>query len=153
MDLATATFRNLVLAVYDEEHDLAGKVWNLFVDAVRGTTNPYALLSTVGIVWNAVAIRTMAGDPNPLGEPEWVADISVSAFRADTGALVTLPLEEFAAEAIGLAAGWQWGQLNDLMQKKLGEQEDPDTFLHDLSSCLMALFIGVGGIETVGWRS
>ncbi len=149
---AAATFKEMVLALEADDIPHGQALWDTFVDAVPEDVNPYSIMIPVGVVFNAAVLRMMADDPDPFGAPNLDMDVVVIGIDRDTGAEVPLTVEKFAARAIGLAANWRWDDLNSLMNSLIESESELDRFLHELSACLMALFIGVGGSGTAGWR-
>lgn len=149
--VARDAFKRMVIAVDSEDNETAHAIWQDMVEQVAGSVNPYGLLVQVGIIFNAIIVRNLAGDSLPAGPPNGHLNVTVLGWNETTESIVDTPLADFAATAIVHAANWQWQELNDMMIKRLDEASDSDDFLHDLAAILMSMFIGVGGLEQTGW--
>jgi hypothetical protein len=142
----------MVLAIYDNDMNGGQAEWETLCDSVQEDVNPYGIVCQVGIVLSAMAVRALAGDTNPTGPPQGQMGITSVAWDRSNGSIVDSPVSDVAVEAISYAANWDWDHLTAMMEKRLDEQENATLFLHELAGVLMSIFIGVGGIERVGWR-
>lgn len=150
---ATAAFRDIALAVDSQDRDAAESIWADMVERIDDEVNPHGLLIVVGVMFNAWIIRTQAGDPDPNGKPTAPIRANLLAVDKETGEQVSLPMEELALKAVNHAANWEWEELNEFLNSHVDGNDDSGHFLHELAVSLVGLFIGVGGIETAGWRT
>lgn len=152
MVIATNAFKELSLAVSHDDYDRATLIWETTVLELGPETDPLGLIVCVGVIFNAFIIRSMAGDPDPMGKPTGTTGLTVLAVEKDTGHVLDAPLEEFATAAVVHACNWQWRDLNDLMRNKADAGEMTPEFLSGLARCLISMFVGVGGVDTAGWN-
>lgn len=151
MVCATNTFKELCVALHHDNAERANLIWETMVMELGPEEDPLGLIVCVGVIFNAFIIRSLAGDPDPMGKPTGTTGITVLAMEKDTGRVVDSPLEEFATAAVVHACNWQWGDLNNLMRDKANAGELTPEFLGGLARCLISMFVGVGGVDTAGW--
>lgn len=146
---AVDTFKAVSQAIVNDEVKLAAILWEQFVTRVGDDVNPFGAFVQAGILTTATAIRVMANDPNPTGPPCGEIEIMAIAWNKLDETIVDMEELDVASAAITYACNWEWEKLNELMSSTVSEHDD-DEFLQQLGAVIMSIFVGVGGLESVG---
>lgn len=151
MTLATNTFKAMCIALDDQDKVAYHAHWDSMVETLGEDGDPLGLMVCVGVIFNSFVVRVMAGDTDPTGQPQGTVSLHVFGTDKDTGSFVDTPVEDFASQCIAYACNWQWPDLMEHMTRAK-EQVTSKDFLGRLVACLVNLFVGVGGVEQVGWK-
>jgi hypothetical protein len=115
--------------------------------------NPFEHLTRMSTMFNAVLVRTMAGDPQPNDEPKGAIEVQVFLMDPRTGGKPDLPLFDLAMEIIQYGTNWKFQEIEKtmVMRTRQAEKEDDVEFLPRLCNTLLSLFLAMDGPRVFGW--
>lgn len=154
LTIALEAFNKISMALDRDDVDTANEELVRYVKQYKDTEeNPFEYLTRVGLVQVAVRMRTIAGDPDPAGEPKGELSLSALMIKPDTHEILDRPFEDFVIKMVGYAANWNFAELDREMGDRCDRamKEGEHDFLPEVSRTLLELYNGLDGSENAGW--